>query len=55
MPPGGLPSPAKLTARLPNNHLQYAITWYGLAAVLVAVFGAFAWSSRRRSSLVREI
>lgn len=25
-----------------NNHLQYAATWFGLAAVLVAVFGVFA-------------
>ncbi|WP_043539269.1 SURF1 family cytochrome oxidase biogenesis protein [Salinarimonas rosea] len=27
----------------PNNHLQYAFTWFGLAAVLVAVFGVFSW------------
>jgi cytochrome oxidase assembly protein ShyY1 len=26
-----------------NNHLQYAITWYGLAAALLAVFAAFVW------------
>jgi surfeit locus 1 family protein len=38
-PPGGLPKPGKLQARLPNNHLQYAITWYGLAGALVLVFG----------------
>ncbi|MET0529796.1 MAG: SURF1 family cytochrome oxidase biogenesis protein, partial [Microvirga sp.] len=28
---------------LPNNHLQYALTWYGLALTLVGVFGAFTW------------
>jgi surfeit locus 1 family protein len=39
VPPGGLPKPGKLQARLPNNHLQYAITWYGLAGALVLVFG----------------
>jgi cytochrome oxidase assembly protein ShyY1 len=27
---------------LPDNHLQYALTWYGLAAVLAAVFGFWA-------------
>jgi surfeit locus 1 family protein len=51
-PPGGLPQPAKLTVNLPNNHLQYAITWFGLAAVLAAVFAAFArarWREENRS------
>ncbi|MGO7036048.1 SURF1 family cytochrome oxidase biogenesis protein, partial [Rhizobium ruizarguesonis] len=27
---------------LPNDHLQYAFTWYGLAAVLVVVV-AISW------------
>jgi surfeit locus 1 family protein len=46
-PPGGLPLPGKLVVNLPNNHLQYAITWFGLAAVLAAVFAAFARARRR--------
>jgi len=46
VPPGGLPQPARLAVGLPNNHLQYAITWYGLAAVLVGAFAAFAYSQR---------
>jgi len=53
VPPGGLPHPAKLQLNVPNNHLQYAITWYGLAAVLVAVFGAFCWSQRREAARSR--
>ena len=28
VPPGGLPQPGKLVVVLPDNHLQYAITWY---------------------------
>ncbi|MEM9105878.1 MAG: SURF1 family protein [Pseudomonadota bacterium] len=28
---------------LPNNHLQYAITWFGLAAALIVVTGVFLW------------
>jgi surfeit locus 1 family protein len=48
VPPGGLPSPGKIVVNLPDNHLQYAITWYGLAAALVGVFAAFAFGSRRR-------
>jgi surfeit locus 1 family protein len=39
--PGGLPRVGKLVVALPNNHLQYAITWYALAVVLAAVFAAF--------------
>jgi surfeit locus 1 family protein len=38
MPPGGAPHPASLRPNLPNHHLQYAVTWYGLALVLIAVF-----------------
>ncbi len=37
-----LPAPGKLKPNLPNNHLQYAITWFGLAAVLAGVFAVFA-------------
>lgn len=45
--PGGLPVGGVTIVDLPNNHLQYAVTWYGLAAALVAVFGYWFWRSRR--------
>jgi len=48
VPPGGLPQPGKIVVNLPDNHLQYAITWFGLALVLVVVFISWAFSSRRR-------
>ena len=38
---------AELVARIPNNHLQYAFTWFGLAAALAGVFIAFARSARK--------
>jgi surfeit locus 1 family protein len=47
VPPGGLPAPGNLVPNLPNNHLQYAITWFGLAAVLAGVFAVFAWGQVR--------
>jgi surfeit locus 1 family protein len=47
-PPGGLPQPGKLVVALPDNHLQYALTWYGLAVVLAAVFGSWVATSGRR-------
>jgi cytochrome oxidase assembly protein ShyY1 len=46
VPPAGVPHPSALTVRLRNEHLQYAITWYGLAAVLVVIF--VLWAAKRR-------
>jgi surfeit locus 1 family protein len=48
MPAGGLPRPGTLKVALPDNHLQYALTWYGLAAVLAGVFGVWTFSTQRR-------
>ncbi|MCC2112475.1 MAG: SURF1 family protein [Hyphomicrobiales bacterium] len=39
--PGGLPQGGETLLAFTNNHLQYALTWYGLAAVLVVVVGLF--------------
>jgi surfeit locus 1 family protein len=41
--PGGLPAGGETRLNFPNNHLGYALTWFGLAAALAGVFGAFAW------------
>lgn len=41
--PGGWPRGGQLRVDLPNNHLQYAFTWFGIAACLVGVFSVFAW------------
>lgn len=35
--PGGLPVGGVTIIDLPNSHLQYAVTWYGLAAALAAI------------------
>ena len=37
-----IPDPAHSLPRPPNDHLGYAITWFGLAATLLAVFAAYA-------------
>jgi surfeit locus 1 family protein len=47
VPPDGWPRPGKLVPNLPNNHLQYVVTWYGLALVLVVSFLVWAFKSRR--------
>ena len=40
------PYPGYAAADLPNNHMQYAFTWFGLAATLVGV-SFFSWRARR--------
>jgi surfeit locus 1 family protein len=44
--PGGWPRGGASELTFPNNHLAYALTWFGLAVALAGVFIAFA---RRRS------
>jgi len=41
-PPGGLPQAGETRIRFANNHLSYALTWYGLALAAFGVFVAFA-------------
>ena len=41
------PRPSPVPTNIPNNHLGYAITWFGLAAALVGVY--LAMLLRRRS------
>lgn len=43
--PGGLPVGGVTLIDLPNSHLQYAVTWFGLAGVLVVIVGLM--SARR--------
>lgn len=37
-----------LPGRITNNHLGYALTWFGLAAALLGVYGAMLAGRRRR-------
>ncbi len=39
--PGGLPIGGVTLIDMPNNHLQYVITWYGLAAALLGVMAVW--------------
>jgi surfeit locus 1 family protein len=45
--PGGWPKGGITRLAIPNRHLEYALTWWGLAATLVGVYAAFAISRRR--------
>jgi surfeit locus 1 family protein len=50
VPPGGVPLPGKLSVQLPDNHLQYAITWFGLALALAGVYVVWLAGRLRRRS-----
>lgn len=49
MPVSGMPKPGPLDVHLKDDHLQYAITWFGLA--LVVMGGFVAWLMQRRRSV----
>lgn len=44
----GLLRVAVTTVDIPNNHLSYAVTWFGLAGALAVVFAIYARGQRRR-------
>jgi surfeit locus 1 family protein len=39
---------------LPNRHLEYALTWYGLALALIGVYSIFVIGRLRRMRFDRE-
>lgn len=45
--PGGWPKGGQTVIDLPNNHFQYALTWFGLAAGLFGVYLAYHMSKGR--------
>lgn len=45
--PGVSPMPVD-SAAIPNDHLQYAITWFSLAAIWIGMTGHFLWRTRAR-------
>ena len=46
-PPRGWPQPATSLPRPPNDHLQYALTWFGLAGVLLIQFSYWTYKVLR--------
>jgi surfeit locus 1 family protein len=47
--PGALPEGGRTRINFPNDHLGYALTWFGLALALAGVFGVFAWQRLRQA------
>jgi surfeit locus 1 family protein len=42
------PVPMPVTVNIPNNHLQYAVTWFGLAVVWALMTVYLLWRIKRR-------
>jgi surfeit locus 1 family protein len=47
--PGGLPVGGQTHLDIPNDHLQYAITWFGIALALIGVYLSYHWENGRLS------
>ena len=46
--PQQLPRGGQVRLDLPNHHLQYALTWFALAAVLLVIYGILLFRTMRR-------
>ena len=44
-----MPIGAKIEVDIPNDHLGYALTWYGLAVALIGVYGVWHHQAGRLS------
>jgi cytochrome oxidase assembly protein ShyY1 len=47
VPASGMPKPGPLQVHLKDDHLQYAITWFGLAGAVLIAFGVWVSGQRR--------
>lgn len=50
VPDSGTPKPGPLKVRLKDDHMQYAITWFSLAAAVTIAFGLW-WRGQRRRGI----
>jgi cytochrome oxidase assembly protein ShyY1 len=48
VPASGIPKPGPLEVHLKDDHMQYAITWFGLAGAVVIAFAVW-WRAQRRA------
>lgn len=51
--PGGMPVGGLTQIVFPNNHLVYAITWFGLAMLSIGLAGFLIHSERQRAKALR--
>jgi cytochrome oxidase assembly protein ShyY1 len=49
LPESGIPKPGPLKVHLKDDHMQYAVTWFGLAGAVMIAFAVW-WRAQRRAS-----
>jgi surfeit locus 1 family protein len=49
VPASSIPKPGPLDVQLKDDHMQYAVTWFGLAAAVLVAFGV--WLKGQRTAL----
>ena len=49
LPASGIPKPGRLEVHLKDDHMQYAITWFGLAGAVMIAFGVWMRGQRRKA------
>lgn len=54
VPANGLPKPGPLGVHLRDQHMQYAVTWFGLAAAVSIAFLVWLWGQRRAASVAPQ-
>jgi surfeit locus 1 family protein len=47
VPASSIPKPGPLEVQLKDDHMQYAVTWFGLAAAVLVAFGVWLKGQRR--------
>jgi surfeit locus 1 family protein len=47
VPASGIPKPGPLEVQLKDDHMQYAVTWFGLAGAVLIAFGVWLRGQRR--------
>ena len=53
VPTSGIPKPGPLDVHLRDDHMQYAITWFGLAGAVLIAFGV--WWRGQRAGMTKPI
>jgi surfeit locus 1 family protein len=51
---GGYPVGGQTRIDLPNNHFGYAVTWFGLAAVLVIIYLVYSFPTRENKRVAED-
>ena len=50
-PPGHVPDPVQALPRPPNDHLSYALTWFGLSVALIMIFVVYVYQASHRETV----